>query len=47
MCVVANNLLNVCRSSASKFEFLQVQLIKKVSVQNDENIAKVLWAGEK
>ena len=25
-CGVANHLLNVCRSSASKFEYLQVQL---------------------
>ena len=27
-CGVANHLLNVCRSSASKFEYLQVQLIE-------------------
>ena len=36
-----NHLLNVRRSSASKFEYLQVQLIEKVSVQND------LWEREK
>ena len=46
-CGVANNLLNVCRSSASKFEYLQVQLIEKVSVQNDDDIDKVLWEREK
>ena len=37
-CSVLNHLLNVCRSSAIKFEYLQVQLIEKVSVQNDHNI---------
>ena len=37
-CVVANHLLNVCRSSTSNFEYLQVQLIEKVSVQNDDDI---------
>ena len=46
-CGVANYLLNVCCSSASKFENLQVQLIEKVSVQNDDNIDKVLWEREK
>ena len=46
-CGVANHLLNVCPSSASKFEYLQVQLIEKVSVQNDEDIDKVLWKREK
>ena len=40
---VANHLLNVCRSSASKFEYFQLQLIEKVSVQNDDDIDKVLW----
>ena len=44
---VANNLPNVCRSSTSKFEYLQVQLIEEVSVQNDDNVAKVLWEREK
>ena len=28
-CGVANHLLNFCRSSASKFEYLQIQLIEK------------------
>ena len=46
-CGVANHLLNVCRSSTRKFEYLQVQLIEKVSVQNDDNIDKVLWEREK
>ena len=46
-CGVANHLLNVCRSSTSKFEYLQVQLIEKVSVQNDDDIDKVLWEREK
>ena len=36
--VVANHLLNVCRSSISNFEYLQVQLREKVSVQNDDDI---------
>ena len=40
---MANHLLNVCCSSASKFEYLQVQLIDKVSVQNDDDIGKILW----
>ena len=44
---MANHLLNVCRSSTSKFEHLQVQLIKKVYVQNDDDIDKVLWEREK
>ena len=39
-CGVANHLLNVCRSSTSKFEYLQVQLIEKVYVQNDGDIGK-------
>lgn len=39
-CVVANHLLNVCRSSATKFQYLQVQLIEMVSVQNYNNIYK-------
>ena len=46
-CGVTNYLLNVCRSSASKFEYLQVQLIEKVSVQNDDDIDKVLREREK
>ena len=44
---VANHILNVCRSSTSKCEYLQVQLIEKVSVQNDDDIDKVLWEREK
>ena len=44
---MANHLLNVCRSSASKFEYLQVQLVEKVSLQNDDEIDKVLWEREK
>ena len=46
-CGVANHLLNVCRSSTSKFEYLQVQLIEKVYVQNDGDIDKVSWEREK
>ena len=46
-CGVANHRLNVCRSSASKFQFLQVQLIEKVSVQNGDVIDKVLWEKQK
>ena len=45
-CGVANHLLNVCRSSTSKSEYLQVQVIEKVSVQNDDDIDKVLWERE-
>ena len=41
-CDVGNDLFNVCRSSASKFDYLQVQLMEKVSVQNDDDIDKVL-----
>ena len=37
------DLFNVCRSSTSKFDYLQVQLIENVSVQNDDDIDKVLW----
>ena len=44
---VTNHLLNVCRSSASKFKYLQIQFIEKVSVQNDDDIDKVLWEREK
>ena len=44
---MANHLLNICRSSASKFEYLQVQLIEKVFIQNDGNIDKVLWERQK
>ena len=44
---MANHLLNVCRFSTSKFEYLQVQLIVKVSVQNNDDIDKVLWQREK
>ena len=46
-CGVANHLLNICRSSASKFEYLQVKLLEKVSVQNDDDIDKVLWERKK
>ena len=45
-CGVVNHILNVCHSSTSKFEYLQVQLIEKVSVQNDDDIEKVLWKRE-
>ena len=41
-CGVANHLLKVCRSSASKSEYFQVQLIKKVLVKNNDDIGKVL-----
>ena len=44
---MANHLLNVCRSSASEFEYLQVQLIEKSSLQNDDDIDKILWEKEK
>ena len=46
-CGLINHLLNVSRSSTSKFEYLQVQLIEKVSAQNDHDIDKVLWEREK
>ena len=45
-CGVANHLLNVCHSSTSKCEYLQVQLIEKVSVQKDYDINKVSWERE-
>ena len=41
---VASHLLS---RSASQFEYLQVQLIEKVSVQNDDDIDKVLLEREK
>ena len=44
---MANHLLNVCSPSASKFEFLKVHLREKVSVQNGDNIDKVLLEREK
>ena len=44
---VVNHFLDICCSSASKFEYLQVQLIEKVSLQNDDDIDKVLWEREK
>ena len=37
-CGMTKYLLNVCCSSASKFEYLQIQSIEKVSVQIDDNI---------
>ena len=46
-CGVANHLLNVYHSSTSKFEYLQLQLIEKISVQNDDDIDKVLREREK
>ena len=46
-CGEANHLLNVSCSSASNFENLQVQLIEKVTVQNDDKIDKVLWKEKK
>ena len=45
--IIPNHLLNVCRFSASKFEYLQVQSIEKVSVQIDDDIDKVLREREK
>ena len=46
-CGEGNHLLNVRHFSTSKFENLQVQLIVKDSVQNDDDINKVLWEREK
>ena len=46
-CGEGNHLLNVCHFSTSTFENLQVQLIVKVSVQNDDDINKVLWERER
>ena len=46
-CGVANHLLNVCCASAGKFDYLQVQLVEGVSVQNDDNTDKVFWEREK
>ena len=44
---MGNHLFNLCRSSTSKFEYLQVQLIEKVCVQNDDDIYNILWEREK
>ena len=41
-CGVANHLLNVCHSEGNKFEYLQIQLIEQVSVNNCKNIDKML-----
>ena len=46
-CGVANHLLNVCHSEGNKFEYLQVQLIEQVSVNNSKNIDKMLREREK
>ena len=46
-CGLANHLFNFCCSSANKSEYLQVKLIEKVSVQNDDDINKVFWKREK
>ena len=46
-CGMANPLLNVCCSSFSKFECLQVQLIEQVFIKNGQDIEKVLWLREK
>ena len=46
-CGVANHLLNVCHSEGNKFEYLQIQLIEKVSVNNCKNIDKMLWERKK
>ena len=46
-CGVANHLFNIYCSSAGKFEYLQVQLIEKFSVEIDDDIDKVLWENEK
>ena len=43
----ANHILNLCGSSLSKFEYLQVQLIEEFPIQNDGNISKDLWEREK
>ena len=42
-CEVANHLLNVCHSEGNKFEYLQIQLMEQVSVNNSKNIDKMLW----
>ena len=44
---MANHLLNVCCSSFSKFEFLQVQRIEQVFIKDGQDIEKVLWLREK
>ena len=46
-CCVGNHVLNFCHSPPSKFECLPVQLMQKVSVQNDDNIDKALWERKK
>ena len=46
-CGVANHLLNVCHSEGNKFEYLQIQLIEQVSVNNSKNIDKMLCEREK
>ena len=45
-CGVANHLLNVCHSEGNKFEYLQIQLIEQVFVNNSKNIDNMLWESE-
>ena len=44
---VAEVTFNVCHSKGNKFEYLQIQLIEQVSVNNSKNIDKMLWEREK
>ena len=46
-CGVANHLFNVCHSEGNKFEYLQIQLIEQVFVNNSKNIDNMLWEREK
>ena len=46
-CGVANHLLNVYDSESNKFEYLKIQLIEQVSVNNSKNIDKMLCKREK
>ena len=43
ICGVANYLLNVCHLEGNKLEYLQIQLIEHVSINNSKNIDKMLW----
>ena len=42
-----NHPLDFFCSYVHKFEYLQVQLTERVSVQNNDNIDKVFWEREK
>ena len=41
-CEVANYLFHVCQSEGNKFEYLQIQVIEQVFVNNSKNMDNIL-----